>query len=148
MLARYATVVNDPLDADVAVIRLKTPWVPTGRGGMADSFHGGSLEFPPEDLESVVRICQSVPTVCDIYLERPAVLGPLVPSAAAIVANYGIDESALLDILFGEVSPEGNLPFDLPRSMEAVLESRSDVPFDTADPVFRFGHGLLYAKGP
>jgi beta-glucosidase len=28
--------------------------------------------------------------------------------------------------------------------MEAVIASRSDVPFDTADPVFRFGHGLRY----
>jgi hypothetical protein len=25
-----------------------------------------------------------------------------------------------------------------------VVESRSDVPFDTTDPVFRFGEGLDY----
>jgi beta-glucosidase len=29
--------------------------------------------------------------------------------------------------------------------MAAVVASRSDVPFDTADPLFRFGHGLSYA---
>ncbi len=148
VLARYATVVSDLSDADVAIVRLKTPWVPTGRGGMADNFHGGSLEFPLEDLDHVLGICQSVPTIIDIYLERPAVLGPLVSAAAAIVANYGIDEGALHDVLFGEVSPEGNLPFDLPSSMEAVVASRTDVPFDTADPIFRFGHGLRYAKRP
>jgi len=28
--------------------------------------------------------------------------------------------------------------------MVAVAASRSDVPFDTADPIFRFGHGLRY----
>ena len=147
ILARYVTVVDQPSEAEVAVIRLKTPWVPNGRGGIAESFHGGSLEFPPDELERLVAICESVPTVIDIYLERPAVLGALVDSAAAIVANYGIAESALLDVLFGESLPEGNLPFDLPCSMAAVLESRTDVPFDTADPVFSFGHGLRYADG-
>jgi beta-glucosidase len=28
--------------------------------------------------------------------------------------------------------------------MSAVRASRPDVPFDTADPLFRFGHGLRY----
>ena len=80
----------------------------------------------------------------DIYLERPAVIGELAASARAIVANFGIVESALVEVPFGEAAPEGRLPFDLPRSMAAVAGSRSDVPFDTADPVFRFGHGLGY----
>jgi beta-glucosidase len=29
--------------------------------------------------------------------------------------------------------------------MAAVVASRPDVPFDTADPLFRFGHGLRYS---
>jgi beta-glucosidase len=41
--------------------------------------------------------------------------------------------------------PQGKLPFDLPSSMAAVVASRPDVPFDTADPLFRFGHGLRYS---
>jgi beta-glucosidase len=28
-----------------------------------------------------------------------------------------------------------------------VEASRSDVPFDTADPLFTFGHGLRYGDG-
>jgi len=143
-LSGYATVVADPAAADVAILRLKAPWEPSGHGGFVDLFHGGSLEFPPEELERILRICEAVPTVIDLYLERPVVLGPLVGSAAAIVGNFGIDEGALLDVLFGEGAPEGNLPFDLPRSMDAVVASRSDVPFDTEDPLFRFGHGLRY----
>ncbi|GHF85274.1 hypothetical protein ACFFSH_03560 [Streptomyces filamentosus] len=35
--------------------------------------------------------------------------------------------------------PEGRLPFELPRSMDAVRASRPD---GTADPVFPHGHGL------
>jgi beta-glucosidase len=45
-------------------------------------------------------------------------------------------------VLTGEATPQGHLPFEIPRSMDAVRASRSDVPFDTEDPLFRFGHGL------
>jgi beta-glucosidase len=147
VLAGYASLVSDPSEADVAILRLKAPWEPSGHGGFVDLFHGGSLEFSSEELERLLNICRAVPTVIDIYLERPAVLTPLAREAAAIIGNYGIDETALLDVLFGAASPEGNLPFDLPRSMAAVVASRSDVPFDTEDPLFSFGHGLRYADG-
>jgi beta-glucosidase len=30
--------------------------------------------------------------------------------------------------------------------MAAVEASRSDVPYDTEDPLFRFGHGLRYPE--
>jgi beta-glucosidase len=146
LLAGYATVVSDPSDAEAVILRLKTPWEPTGEGGFADLFHGGSLEFPPEELARVEGICRAAPTVIDIYLERPAVLTPLAAAAAAIIGNYGIGEAALLDVIFGESGPEGNLPFDLPRSMAAVVASHSDAPFATEDPLFHFGHGLRYAK--
>jgi beta-glucosidase len=145
LLAGYASLVSDPSEADAAILRLKAPWEPSGHGGFVDLFHGGSLEFSSEELERLLNICRAVPTVIDIYLERPAVLTPLAREAAAIIGNYGIDEEALLDVLFGAASPEGNLPFDLPRSMAAVVASRSDVPFDTDDPLFSFGHGLRYA---
>ena len=70
---------------------------------------------------------------------------PIVDVAAAIVANYGANARALLDVLVGDARPEGSLPFDLPSSMGAVEANRPDVPFDTDDPLFRFGHGLRYA---
>ena len=64
--------------------------------------------------------------------------------AAALLCSYGSSDEAFLDVIFGVAQPEGSLPFDLPRSMAAVVASRSDVPFDTVDPIFRFGHGLRY----
>ena len=92
----------------------------------------------------MLALCTRVPTVIDVYLDRPAVLTPFVDTTAAIVANYGVTEEALVEVLFGEASPQGRLPFDLPRWDAAVAASRSDVPFDTENPVFRFGHGLRY----
>ena len=50
----------------------------------------------------------------------------------------------VLDVVFGKSTPNAKLPFELPSSMEAVLEQHSDVPYDSKDPVFPFGHGLTY----
>ena len=142
-LAGFATPVGSIADADVAIMRLHAPYETLG-DGFAAYFHSGSLEFPADELARIQAVCAAVPTVMDIALDRPAVLTDLVDTAGAIVANFGVCEAALLDVLFGDSAPQGKLPFDLPRSMAAVLAARSDVAFDTEDPVFRFGHGLTY----
>ncbi|HEY0186332.1 MAG TPA: glycoside hydrolase family 3 N-terminal domain-containing protein [Cellulomonas sp.] len=144
--ARYARVVTDPARADVAVVRLKAPYEPRP-GAFEAFFHAGSLAFPAAERDRLVALCGTVPTVLDVYLDRPALLADLVDHAAAIVADYGAADEALLEVLLGRDEPRGALPFDLPRSMAAIEASREDVPFDTADPVFRFGHGLRYRRG-
>jgi beta-glucosidase len=139
----YGQVVDNPADADVALLRLKAPYEPRP-GGFEAMFHAGSLEFPAAERDHHARICSTVPTIIDVYLDRPAVLTDLADQAAALLGSYGSSDEAFLDIVFGAAQPEGSLPFDLPRSMAAVETSRSDVPFDTADPLFRFSYGLRY----
>lgn len=78
----------------------------------------------------------------DVGLDRPAVLTPLLPIAAALVASFGTSDDALIDALSGTIPPEGRLPFDLPRSMEQVRRHHEDVP-GLDDPLFPIGHGLL-----
>jgi beta-glucosidase len=141
--SQYGEVVGDPADADVALLRLKAPYEPRP-GGFEAMFHAGSLEFPAAERDHHAAVCSAVPTIADVYLDRPAVLAQLADEAAALLGSYGSSDKAFLDIVFGVAQPEGSLPFDLPRSMAAVEASRSDVPFDTADPVFRFGHGTRY----
>ncbi len=140
---RYARVVPTPDEADVAIVRIKAPY--ESRPGTFESFfHAGSLEFPAEQLDHLRALCEAVPTIVDVYLDRPAILGPIPEIAAAVTATFGTSDAALADVLFGAAHPHGHLPFDLPRSMAAVRASREDVPFDTLDPVFHFGHGLTY----
>ena len=141
--AGYGDVVGDPAGADVALLRLKAPYEPRP-GGFEAMFHAGSLEFAAEERDHHAAICSALPTIVDVYLDRPAVLTELADAAAALLGSYGSSDEAFLDVVFGAAQPEGSLPFDLPRSMVAVAASRSDVPFDTADPIFRFGHGLRY----
>ncbi|WP_396667403.1 glycoside hydrolase family 3 protein [Microbacterium sp. R86528] len=139
--ARFGDIVATPAEAEVAVLRLQAPF--EERETMFENFfHAGSLDYSDEVVAHVREVAATVPTVIDVLLDRPAVLTPFVDHVAAITANWGANAAALLDVLTGAASPKGRLPFDLPRSMAAVEASRPDVPFDTENPLFRFGHGL------
>jgi beta-glucosidase len=139
--AEYGEVVATPAEADVAILRLQAPF--EVRESMFENFfHAGSLDFSDETIAHVREIAAAVPTVVDVFLDRPAILTPIAEAANAVVGNWGVSAAALLDVLSGEVPATGKLPFDIPRSMAAVEASRPDVPFDTQDPLFRFGHGL------
>ncbi len=139
--APYGEVVATPAEADIAILRLQAPYEQRGTF-FENYFHAGSLDFPDDVVAHVAEVAAVVPTVVDVFLDRPAILAPIVESAHAVVANWGVSAAALLDVLSGAVPAGGKLPFDVSRSMAAVVASRPDVPFDTADPLFRFGHGL------
>ncbi|ANF32642.1 beta-glucosidase [Leifsonia xyli] len=141
--AAYGEVVASPAEADVIVVRLQAPF--EERETVFESlFHAGSLDFPAETIAHVRELAAHAPVVVDVYADRPAILEPIVEAATAVTVNWGASGEALLDVLTGRFAPQGRLPFDLPRSMAAVEASRPDVPFDTTEPLFRFGDGLGY----
>lgn len=147
LTARNLSVVAAPEDADIALLRLSTPYEARG-GGFERQYHQGRLDFNASERAAHAAVLDAAPvTIVDIYLDRPAVIPELAAGAAALLGNFGASVDAFLDVVFGTDGwgPEGRLPFDLPRSMAAVEAQRADVPFDTVDPVFRYGDGLGYA---
>jgi beta-glucosidase len=145
VLAGRAHVVATPEEADVAVLCVAAPFEQRGRPGDLESFfHAGSLDFPDDDVAHIAAISAAAPTVVDVYLDRAAILTPLIPLVGSLVVNFGASDEATARVLFGEAEPRGRLPFELPSSMDAVAASRPDVPSDTADPAFEFGFGLRY----
>lgn len=145
VVARYGQFVKTPQEADIAILRLNTPWVPVETDiPMAKGFHHGDLDFKGRELAEVLAVCKTVPTIVDIYLDRPAVIPEISQAAKALLANYGASDAALFDVMFGRAKPEGRLPFELPSSMEAVRAQKADVPYDSKDPLYKFGFGLSY----
>ncbi|CBX91338.1 hypothetical protein IAQ61_010696 [Plenodomus lingam] len=145
---RNMTVVATPAEADYAFLHLNAPYEPRP-GGFERNYHSGSLEFNATEKARQAAIYSAVPTIVNMYLDRPAAVPEIAEQAAAFMVNYGASTDAFLDVVFSVegAGPEGLLPYDLPRSDEAVAENMEDVPFDTKDPVFRFGHGLRYKVG-
>ena len=97
------------------------------------------------DIASLLELMRRVPTVVDIYLDRAAVIPEIADGAAALLASFGATDDALLEIVLGRAAPTGALPFELPSSLESVRLQHPDLPYDSADPLFAFGHGLTYA---
>src|SRR4051794_13234421 len=131
-----------PSAADVAIVRRTAPFEPRTNGMLESFFHAGDLDFKEPELSALLELARAVPTVLVLHLERPAVIPELVDACAAVVAVFGASDEAVLDVLFGRARPEGRLPFELPSSMDAVLAQLPDVPGDSPDPLFGFGHGL------
>lgn len=141
---QYGDVVETVEEADFAILRLKTPFEPRSEFFLQTFFHEGSLAFNDEEKARILAICDAVPTIVDIYLERAAVIPEIAEHCAGLTANFGSSADAILDIIFGRFYPIAKLPFELPSSMEAVVAQRSDMPSDSENPLFEYGFGLTY----
>jgi len=150
LLADYAQQVDSPEAADVAILNMKAPaGKPQLRASIQDTlfeqfFRQGNLDFEVEVQDHIRGIMEKVPTVVTMYLDRPAVIPHIAKEAAGLLVNFGGTDDAILDVLFGDASPKGRLPFEMPSSMAAVLEQYEDTPYDSKDPLFPFGFGLEY----
>lgn len=141
----YGTVVKSPEQADVAIIRINTPSIYLkGSGLLGLLMHGGDLDFKGKEKEELLSLMKKIPTITDIYIDRPAVIPEIAEASKGLIADFGANDGAILDIIFGKFSPHGKLPVELPSSMEAVKNQKEDVPFDSEDPLFPFGFGLSY----
>jgi beta-glucosidase len=142
---RFGTLVENPDQADFAIIRLKAPTQHLkGSGLLGGFFSSGDLDFKEEALTEILDILKKVPTVVDIYLDRPAVIPEIAAASKELLANFGANDEALLDVVFGKFSPFAKLPFEMASSMEAVRNQKEDLPFDSKNPLFPYGFGLGY----
>jgi beta-glucosidase len=142
--AGYGAVVGAPADADLAIVRVGAPFEPRSELGLEELFHAGSLAFDAQTLAHLLEVAAAVPTVVVIDLDRPAVIPELAAAAAGLIGAFGATDAVVLDLIFGNSSPTGKLPFELPSSMEAVERQLSDVPADSQNPLFPLGFGLSY----
>jgi beta-glucosidase len=143
--AKFGTVVSKPEDADIAIIRLQAPSEVLPHSGLLGRLmRAGDLDFKGNEKEKIFDLMTKVPTVVDIYLGRPAVIPEISTGCKGLFASFGADDNALLDVIFGNFNPHGKLPVEMPSSMDAVRNQKEDVPYDSENPLYRFGFGLSY----
>lgn len=140
----YGRVVNNPQDADVAILRLRCPFEPRDDDFIERFFHQGSLEFPADEKQRLLEVMKTVPTIISVYMDRPPVMPELNEAAAGVLAEFGAYDDAVLDVIFGRFHPQGHLPFEIPSSMQAVETQKEDLPYDSINPLYNFGYGLQY----
>lgn len=138
--------VVDSLDqADVALLRVSSPYShphPNYFFGVLQ--HEGPLTFAQEsdDYRMIQKASKAVPTIVNIYLDRPTVLKQINDQSAAILANFGANDTVLFNAMTGHHAITGHLPFEMPRSMQAAKEQHSDLPHDSKNPLYPIGFGM------
>jgi beta-glucosidase len=139
-------VVDRPEAADIALVRLNAPFETHERYAFGSGLHEGRLDFKKGDAEydNLVKLSAKLPVITTVYLDRPAILGNIAARSQALVANFGVSDQALLDVLMGKHRPEGRLPFELPSSMAAVQMQQSGKPADSVAPLYPIHFGLGY----
>lgn len=146
LASNYATVVNQPEEADFAILRLNTPFEERTDDFIEQMFHQGDLNFPEAELSRLLNIMRKKPTIVCMYLDRPAVIPEISKQSSGLLADFGAEDDAVLDVIFGDFMPNAKLPFELPSSMEAVEAQKEDMPYDSKDPLYPFGFGLTYGE--
>jgi beta-glucosidase len=143
--------------ADVAVV-VVGEW----QNMIGEAASRSSLELPGRQLELLQAVVGTgTPTVLLVMNGRPLDLRWAAENVPAILdiwypGTHG--GAAVANLLFGEVSPSGKLPFSWPRTVGQVpfiySHTRSHEPQnqgrrywdEPSTPLFPFGHGLSYGQ--
>jgi beta-glucosidase len=88
------------------------------------------------------------PVIVAINMGNPTVMREFEKESSAILAHFGVQDQALLDILTGAHEPSALLPMQMPADMKTVEDQAEDVPRDmtcykdSEGHVYDFGFGL------
>lgn len=103
------------------------------------------------DLNTILdtkKAMNGKPVLVAVSMSNPMVFGEFEQSADAILAEFGVQVEALLDIVSGKVEPSALLPMQMPLNMSTVEKQFEDVPRDmipykdSNGHVYDFGFGL------
>jgi beta-glucosidase len=191
IVKKYFTVTDNPEDADVALVFIRSP--NSGNGySRDDAAKGGngylpiSLQYgqyqaiearatslaggdPLEtftnrtykgktikasnitDLDMVTETKKKMkdkPVIVSVHLSGPMIFAEFEKNANAILAHFGVQDQALLELLTGAQEPGALLPLQMPAEMATVEKQFEDVPLDVTVYVdeqgnrYDFGFGL------
>jgi beta-glucosidase len=148
----YGTLVDSADQADVVVLYLPTIFngnQAPGSDELMDQFLStilpdDNLAFSAAVLDKAKVYSENARLITVVDLNRPAILTELNQLSDGLIGTFGVYDSVLFEMIFGQFSPQGKLPFEIPSSMAAVMAQKEDLPDDSVAPTFIFGHGLSY----
>lgn len=98
-------------------------------------------------IQSTKAAMNGKPVIIVITLTKPAVPAEFEKDASAIVASFGVQNQAILDILSGAAEPSGLLPFQMPANMQTVELQDEDIPHDMQCYTDADGHTYDFGFG-
>ncbi|HQK37563.1 MAG TPA: glycoside hydrolase family 3 N-terminal domain-containing protein [Bacteroidales bacterium] len=99
-------------------------------------------------INETSRKMKGRPVIVIVRMSNPMVFAEFEPQTAAILAHFGVQDQAILDIISGNAEPSGLLPMQMPANMKTVEKQNEDVPFDmecytdSEGNTYDFGFGM------
>lgn len=87
------------------------------------------------------------PVIVSLALSNPAVVAEFEKEVQGLVASFGVQDQAVLDIVSGKAAPAGLLPVQMPAHMRTVEEQKEDVPHDMECHIDSEGNTYDFAFG-
>ena len=148
----FGEIVKDPDDADVVIMYIHTVFNGNQESGLnrvfdnflSTLFPNGDLNFNQEISKKIEAYSNKKELIIVVDLNRPAILKNIKESSSGLIGTFGVQDRIIFEGLFGEFNPSGKLPFEIPSSMESVLNQKEDLPDDSANPTYEFGYGISY----
>lgn len=142
---KYPQIVKNIEEADVIIQKLQTPSSPPPGGSFLERLiPQGRLDFKEKDKQKILKRMAQKPTITILTITRPPVVPEIDAASKAMIADFECQDEILLEMVFGKFKPSGKLPIEIPSSVEAVQNQMEDVPYDSKDPLYPFGHGLTF----
>ena len=148
----FGVLVKDPSDADVIIMYIHTVFNGNQESGLnrvfdnflSTLFPNGDLNFNSEIHTRVENYSKDKELIVVVDLNRPAILEDIKKLSSSLIGTFGVSDRIMFEGIFGEFSPTGKLPFEIPSSMESVLNQKEDVPDDSLNPTYEMGYGISY----
>ena len=102
------------------------------------------------DLDIILETKEAMgnkPVIVSLNMTNPTIVGEFENKVDAILADFGSQTQALMDIITGKFNPSGLLPFNMPLNMETVEKQCEDVPHDMDVYVDEENHTYSFAYG-
>ncbi|OAB27070.1 beta-glucosidase [Paenibacillus macquariensis subsp. defensor] len=102
------------------------------------------------DLNAVLEtkvMMKGKPVIVSMLLSNPTIVEEFESEVDAIIANFGVQDQAIMEVLTGTVEPSGLLPMQMPANMRTVEEQFEDVAHDMECHVDSENHTYDFAFG-
>jgi beta-glucosidase len=146
-------------DATIAVLGISSLWEGEEGASIASYNKGDNTDckLPQAQIDFLKKLRSKgkKPLVVVITGGSPVMIPEIVELADAVIYAFYPGEqggTALADIIFGDVSPSGRMPFTVPYSVDDLppyedyaMEGRT-YRYMTKEPLFPFGFGLSYSR--
>ena len=149
---KFGNVVKKSSDADVIIMYVHTVFNENQESGLnrmfdnflSKLFPNGDLRFNRNIINKIKEYSKEKELIVIVDLNRPAILGDIKKSTSSLIGTFGVSDQVIFEGIYGRFNPSGKLPFEIPSSMEAVLNQKEDLPDDTLNPTYEFGYGISY----